>query len=208
MRKFITIVLACLVLASGAYLLRERVLIAAGSFLVSEDPPIQADAIAVLSGDVPYRILEGIDLFHHGRAPRILLTPYKGDMAYRLLLTELGVDFLPDDEVNRRIAINRGVPAQAIEVLRPVGSTRDEAEVILAYLKSRKLRSVIVVTSEYHSTRTRLIFRSMNGDGMKVAIHPSRYDPFDFKAWWKSRAESKQLFYEYVKLLNHYTFGF
>ncbi len=208
MRKLATILIACLVLGSGVYVLRERVLIAAGSFLVSSDPLIQADAIAVLSGDVPYRVLEGVDLFHQGRAPRILLTAYVGDLEHGRLLTDLGVDFLSDDEINRRIAINRGVPAQAIEVLPPVGSTRDEAEVILAYLKSRKLHSVIVVTSEYHSTRTRLIFRSMNGDGMKIVIHPSRYDPFDVRSWWKNRIQSKQLFYEYVKLLNHFTFDF
>ncbi|MFQ5914006.1 MAG: YdcF family protein [Nitrospinota bacterium] len=208
MKKVIALLFALLIVAGGLYLQRERVLILIGSYLVSEDPVSKADAIAVLSGDVPYRILEGIDLYRRGLAPRILLTPFNA-RRYLEMMKTLGVNYQTNAEINRRIAVHRGVPAKAIEVLPPAQSTRNEAEVILSYLRARKLRSVIVVTSRYHSTRTRVIFRSQRGDArLKVAVRPSRYDKFDPRAWWRSRSQSKKVFYEYLKLANHYTFGF
>ena len=195
------------ILAGGLYVQRRRVLVAVGSFLVSEDPLVQTDAIAVLSGGLPYRILEGIDLYRRGFAPRILLTPYEGNPEYLRLMKSLGVTYQTGVRINRKIALNRGVPAEAIEVLSPVASTRHEAGVIFAYLREKNWRSLIVVTSEYHSTRTRLIFRSLNTGGVKVVIRPSRYDRLKLNSWWRDRSQSKRVFYEYVKLLNHYTFG-
>ena len=209
MKKTLIILgLVLVILAGGVYVQHRRILVAVGSFLVSRNPLIHADGIAVLSGSVPYRILEGIDLYRRGFAPRIFLAPYEGNPKYVRLMKSLGITYQTDFHVNRRIALNRGVPAEAIEVLTPTGSTRNEAEVIFDYMRKKGWRSVIVVTSEFHSTRTRLIFRSLNRHGVKVAVHPSRHDRMRLHSWWRSRARSKQIFYEYVKLINHYTTGF
>ncbi len=181
---------------------------AVGAFLVSRDPLIHADGIAILSGKIPSRILEGIDLYRRGFAPRIFLMPEEGNPEYERLMKSLGITYQTDVRVNRRIALNQGVPAEAIEVLPSARSTRQEAKVIFDYMRKKGWRSVIVVTSEYHSTRTWLIFRSLNRHGVKVAVHPIRYGRMRLNSWWRDRGQSKQVFYEYVKLINHYTAGF
>ena len=195
-------------LASLGYARREWVLMKVGGFLVSEDPLIRADAIAVLSGNSPYRILGAVDLYQKQFAPRILLTETYEEGEHQDLMKSLGVTYHTSLEVNRRIAVHQGVPADAIVALPETNSTKSEAEAVLAFLQKRNLRSVIVVTSGYHSTRTRLIFRSLNGQGVRVAVHPSRHDPFFKRSWWRNRYQSKQVFYEYVKLINHYLVGF
>lgn len=209
MKKTLLILgLVLVILAGGVYVQRRRILMAVGSFLVSRDPLIHADGIAVLSGQVPSRILEGIDLYRRGFSPRIFLTSYEGNPEYVRLMKSLGITYQTDFRVQRWIALNQGVPAEAIEVLPPARSTRQEAKVIFDYMRKKGWRSVIVVTSEYHSTRTRLIFRSLNRHGVKVAVHPSRYERMRLNSWWRDRGQSKQIFYEYVKLINHYTAGF
>ncbi|MFQ5691527.1 MAG: YdcF family protein [Nitrospinota bacterium] len=213
MKKLLAAGIALGIVAGGVYAQREPILRAIGSNLVSADPLMRADAIAVLSGDTPERILEGIDLFRRGFAPRVLLTIQHGARRRQERIRALGVEAPTRLEVNRQIALQQGVPAEAIEVLPTVRSTRHEAEAILDYLRERGMRSVIVVTSNYHSTRARRIFRSLNrappGEGaVKVVVRPSRYGEFDPGAWWHSREQTKIVFYEYVKLLNHFTVGF
>ena len=131
--------------------MRRRILVAVGAFLVSRDPLIHADGIAILSGKIPSRILEGIDLYRRGFAPRIFLMPEEGNPEYERLMKSLGITYQTDVRVNRRIALNQGVPAEAIEVLPSARSTRQEAKVIFDYMRKKGWRSVIVVTSEYHS---------------------------------------------------------
>ena len=67
MKKTLLILgLVLVILAGGMYVQRRRILVAVGSFLVSRDPLIHADGIAILSGKIPSRILEGIALYRRG----------------------------------------------------------------------------------------------------------------------------------------------
>ena len=203
----ISLILLAILLGGALYNQREWFLVKIGGALVSEDALVSADAIAVLSGNTPYRVLEAIDLHRKGFAPLILLTQSIGEKDYQILMKSLGVNHKTRFEVNRKVSIYKGIPTEQIVPLPEIDSTKSEAEVILAFLKREGLQSIIVVTSGYHSTRTRLIFRSLNNQDARVIIRPSRYDPFAKKSWWRNRAQSKQVFYEYIKLINHYLIG-
>ena len=209
MKKLLIAFLVLLAVAAGSYLQRHRILVAMGTFLVSEDPLVPSDAIAVLSGGLPERILEGVDLFHRGLAPRILLTPSVRNARVQARMKVLGVEFPLEVEFSRRIALKKGVPPKAIVLVKPIeSSTKAEAERILAFMKDRNLRSLIVVTSKFHTTRTRYIFQSVAGSGARVIVRASRYDDFDPNRWWRKRFQSKMVFNEYVKLFNHFLVGF
>jgi len=207
-KKLLITFLVLLAVAAGSYLQRHRILVAVGTFLVSEDPLVPSDAIAVLSGGLPERILEGVDLFHRGLAPRILLSPNVRNARVQARMKVLGVEFPLKVEISRRIALKKGVPPKAIVLVAPIESTKDEAVNILAFMKDRNLRSLIVVTSKYHTTRTRFIFQSVAGSDARVIVRASRYDDFDPKRWWRERFQSKMVFNEYVKLFNHFLVGF
>src|SRR2546422_8107228 len=62
-------------------------LLAAGRALVVADPlPPRADAIVILAGSVPDRVLEAADLYRAGVAPRVVVTRERlrrGDAALR-----------------------------------------------------------------------------------------------------------------------------
>ena len=53
---------------------REAVLVACGDHLISDGALDRADAVLVLSGWVPERMLEAVDLYKEGYAPRIVIT--------------------------------------------------------------------------------------------------------------------------------------
>jgi uncharacterized SAM-binding protein YcdF (DUF218 family) len=188
---------------AGAYAGRRPALTAVGAFLIVSDAPQPSDAIVVLSGSVPDRILEAVDLYEQGWAPRIILTrehPLPG-------LAELrrrGVELPEHHEHNQRIAEQLGVPRAAMYVIaRKAASTFQEAQALLAELRSQKMRRVIVVTSKVHSRRARWIFRDLAGGDPEVLIRASRHDPFTAESWWHGRGYTRRVVIEYGKLLTY-----
>lgn len=134
---------------------------AARALVVRAELP-HADALAVLAGSGAYveRTHRAAELYAEGRAPKILLTndnlrgPWSTREQRNPLFVELAVDEL------RRA----GVPAEKIEILsQPVASTHDEALLLREYAVANNLRSVLVVTSPYHTRRAlwtmRRVFR-------------------------------------------------
>jgi uncharacterized SAM-binding protein YcdF (DUF218 family) len=188
---------ALLALAVGAL----PVLRAAGRFLVEDDPPQHADAIVVLSGSYPDRILEAVALYREGWAPHIILCRELENAGFRKL-RDLGVRVPRVFELNRMVAEQLGVPADAISVLeRPAGSTSSEAEVVLAYVLQRGFRSILLVTSKYHSARAGRIYRHLARGRVAVIVRPARDDDFEPEGWWRDRASARRVAIEYQKLL-------
>jgi uncharacterized SAM-binding protein YcdF (DUF218 family) len=197
------VVAALLVFGLGSVLfsLRHDLLKAMGAFLVVADEPQQADAIVVLSGSIPDRILEAVDLYHAGFAPRLLLTR-EGRMPGFDALRARGVALPERHEQNRDIAVALGVPRDAIEIVeRRSTSTLAEAEALVAFLRERNLQRVLLVTSRSHARRARTIFRALAGSQPEILVVPSRYDPLTPDNWWQKRAFARRVVTEYGKLL-------
>ena len=174
---------------------------AAGRFLVEDDPLRHADAIVVLAGSYPDRILEAAALFREGWAPRIILCREPDNSGFRKLL-DLGVRVPRPFELNRTVAEQLGVPSDAIAVLdRPANSTVSEADVVLADVLARGYRSILLVTSKYHSHRAGLIYRHLAGGRVDVIVRAARDDDFQPDAWWRNRASARRVAIEYQKLL-------
>ena len=185
------------------YVQRRPLLTAVGGFLIVRDQPHAADAIVVLSGSLPDRILEAVDLYHEQLASRIILTrefPLPGLETLRAR----GGDLPERHEQNLAVAHQLGVPADAIAVMpTPTSSTLAEARALVAYLTAQHIRSILLVTSKAHARRARLTFREVAAGSLTVALCPSRYDPFAAETWWHDRALVRRLVIEYGKLLNY-----
>jgi uncharacterized SAM-binding protein YcdF (DUF218 family) len=187
--------------AGGLWMQRERILTAIGRFVVSTEAPVAADAVVVLAGSLPDRILEAVDLYKEGWAPRIVLTKETG-MPGIEVLQRRGVKIPEKHELNISIAEQLGVPRAAIVVLDgPANSTISEADIVLAWLRSSGARRALIVTSKMHSHRAGLIYRARAGSGLEIVSCASRHDPYDPGSWWRSRGYVRRLVFEYQKLV-------
>jgi uncharacterized SAM-binding protein YcdF (DUF218 family) len=186
----------------AAYVGRHALLSAIGGFLIVQDEARPADAIVVLSGSLPDRILEAVDLYQAHLAPRIILTreqPLPGLAALRAR----GATLPEHHEQNISIAAQLGVPADAVDLMpTATTSTLAESRALVAYLRQRNVHSILLVTSKAHARRARLIFRTLAGPDLRIAVCPSRYDPFSAEKWWYERAFVRRVVIEYGKLLN------
>ena len=176
----------------------------AGRILVASDPlPEHADAIVMLAGSISDRVLEAADLYRAGVAPRVVVTRERvprGDWALRAR----GVR-LPESAEQTVAALQAlGVPPSAITVIpRRTISTDSEAHTIARWVCARA-RSVVVVTSRYHSSRARMILRQAIAPEIDLAIQPSRHDPFQAGRWWRDRRDAKAVLSELEKFAHYW----
>lgn len=199
-RRFGIAAAALLLAAALLWSQREPLLAAAGRFVVSADVPVAADAIVVLAGSVPDRILEAVDLFREGFAPRLVLTKEAG-MPGLEELRRRGVEVPERHDLNLTIALQLGVPREAIVLLdAPANSTVSEADVVLEHLRASGARRALIVTSKMHSYRAGLIYRERAGPGLEIVACAARHDPYRPDGWWRSRGYVRRLVFEYQKL--------
>jgi len=180
-------------------------LLAAGRVLVVADPlPPRADAIVILAGSVPDRVLEAADLYRAGLAARVVVTRerlHRGDAALRAR----GVRLPEGDELTVTALARLGVPPAAIVRLgRRAGSTEGEAATIARWACAHHLARLVVVTSRAHARRARLIVAQALGPRIALTLRPSRHDAFAARRWWRDRRDAKLVLSEYEKLAHYW----
>jgi uncharacterized SAM-binding protein YcdF (DUF218 family) len=165
----------------------------------------QADAIAVLAGSSTYveRTHRAAQLFREGRAGTILLTNdnlrsgWSGEEQRNPFFVELAVR-----ELNRQ-----GVPSGKIQII-PGGvmSTYDEALHLREYAISHGLRSILVVTSAYHSRRVWWTLRRVfAGSNLMIGVAPAEPEQSPSAAtWWLHKFGWKSVPGEYVKIIYYW----
>jgi uncharacterized SAM-binding protein YcdF (DUF218 family) len=148
-------------------------------FICVDSGPVTGDVIVVLGGGLRERPVRAAELFKQHAAPRIIITGFG------------------DDEINRQILLQNGVPASGIEVENKSQSTRDNAEFTIKLLRAEHARRVILVTSWYHSRRALKTFEHYAPD-LTFYSRPSYY-AFDWKDWPKHGNEHRMRM-EFLKL--------
>jgi len=169
------------------YLARYPILRLAGNFWVVDEPPRAADAIVVLGDDNYYgnRAARAAELFKAGWAPRVIASG-------RVLRPYAGIAELLERDLK-----DRGVPAAAIvRFNHDADSTREEGAALSQLVASRGWKRILLVTSNYHTRRSRYIYRRALPPGTElrvIAAHDSDYDP---DSWWRTRDGLKLFFRE------------
>lgn len=186
------------IIAAGAVLV---LLPFAGVFLVDEDPLEKSDLIFVLGGARVERWLEGVELYKEGWAPKLLLSAGSIEPIERQL-RERGVTYPREGDLARAAVIALGVPASAVSVLpEPTDNTAAEAAAVRGIMTAERLRSVIVVTSSYHTRRAGFAFRrAFANTPLRVGIRPTRYSSARPWRWWRSRSDIRFVISELPKL--------
>ncbi len=194
------ILIGMLLLSTMLYAFRGPVLTAVGRRLVNEDPLQPSDAIVVLAGRTPEREIYAAELYGAGLAPIVVVTEGADD-AGPALLHARGVAFEPEIERRRRVLRALGVADAALMTLAPpVDSTEAEAEVVKRWIVNSGVRSVIIVTSPYHTSRVKLVYRRvLAGHPVQLRVHGSPIEAYRPETWWRSRSTLKDGLIEWQK---------
>jgi uncharacterized SAM-binding protein YcdF (DUF218 family) len=159
--------------------------------LVQSDAPVKSDGIVVLAGDgAGYRIQAGAELAKQGYAPIVLSSG--AEWFYGACECDLAIDY----------AVRNGQPRELFAPLRNTATSTDaEAREIFAEVQRRQWKSVLVVTSDYHTRRTRIILNRLKPPGVSLTVFgaPDRY--FRPDHWWWHRESRKTLVLEWSKLV-------
>ncbi|HUI54358.1 MAG TPA: YdcF family protein [Bryobacteraceae bacterium] len=168
--------------------------------LIHDDGPAKADLAVVLGGDYyGHRILKAAELVRQGDVRAVLVSGPPG--FYGAHETDLAIPF----------AVRHGYPAECfIAFQHSELSTRGEVRVILAELRRRDVRSVLLVTSDFHSARAARLLRAAEraaggGPAFRTVAVPDEF--FHPGSWWRSRQGQKTVFLEWSKTVAT-AFGF
>ncbi|MDX2246360.1 MAG: YdcF family protein [Bacteroidia bacterium] len=204
MRKFLKklffILAGLVVLVITLYLVRVPILRGIGNFLIREDTLMPVDAIVVLSGNSDERAKKAGELYREKLAPVVIAT---GGTVNQALLA-YGVEI--NDANLTRIALRRqGVDSTAIRVLESGTSTFEESEGLLGYAHREGFKRVIVVTSKFHTRRTKNVFhKKFREVGIDVLVAGAESEEYDVEKWWESEPAMIFVNNEYVKMLYYW----
>jgi uncharacterized SAM-binding protein YcdF (DUF218 family) len=176
LRIVLALAVLLLALAAAAFFLPQK-------FLCVDSGPVKADAIVVLGGGLGERPERAVELFKEHAAPRII------------------VSGLGDCEINRRILLKAGVPANAIQLEGKSRTTRENAAFTIQLLHAENARRVILVTSWYHSRRALACFEHYAPD-IKFYPRPSYFAIA--RSEWPHKKIGRRIYLEYCKLAGYW----
>lgn len=178
--------------------------------LIIEKPLNQSDAIFVLSGSGTYieRTNKAAELYKNGVAPKIILTN-DGEFGSWSNKEQKNPAFV---EMAQKNLIRNGVPAENIEILQPqVSGTIWEALVFADRAKNNDLKTVLLVTSAYHSRRTLKTFEKVSAEknlGIELGIvsPPPGIQSPNPRFWWLKPKGWQMVAGEYLKSAVYWLF--
>ncbi len=177
--------------------------------LIVEKPLQKADAILILSGSSVYleRAQEAAIIYKQAVAPKILLTDDGGHAGWSKS-EQKNPKFV---ELAENDLIAEGVPAENIEILpAKVSGTIDEAEALRGKIEQTNWKSVLIVTSAYHTRRSLWTFEKVlekNDARIGIVSPPTGEQTPPPFVWWLSRKGWRLVAGEYMKIV-YYRFNY
>lgn len=151
--------------------------------------PEKADAIIVLTGGQD-RIAEGVKLLNSKVAPLMLISGVGKATEMNQLLQK---QKLPPEQIkildHSKIAVGR-------KAINTVGNARETAD----WVAQNNVKSIILVTSNYHMPRSMVEFKK-HIPGVAITPHPVFTPEFTRDNWRDSEQTRKLILIEYMKYL-------
>jgi uncharacterized SAM-binding protein YcdF (DUF218 family) len=181
----------------------------AGSWLVKNNTPNHVDAMVILMGSIPDRVLQATDLYKIGVSDKVLIV--EESMGAYQALEARGAHIISNTMQAHNALISLGIPAESITILPgDAHSTQQESLIVREYLSENPgIHTLLLVTSAEHTRRASIIFDNAfrkNGLQVKIFSSPSKYTGFRAAGWWKHKEEIQAVLGEYVKLINFWIF--
>lgn len=151
----------------------------------NHEPPLRSDGIVVLTGGTE-RIADGARLMVNGYGRRMLIS---------------GVHTRTSaDDLARLYTDLRDYSTCCVDLGYQALNTRGNAQESRRWAQKHDLRSLIVVTSDYHMPRTIAEFRAAM-PGVRLSPHAVVPDARESGSWWRDAATARLLIMEYLKYL-------
>ncbi len=149
----------------------------------------KTDAIIVLTGGQE-RIAEGIKLLNHNYAPKLLISGVAREAKMEQLLEQ---QHLPKDEAKQvdfsKIKMGR-------EAVNTVGNALETAD----WVKANNIKSIRLVTANYHMPRALVEFKKQMPD-LKIIENPVFPENFQRNYWQEDQFTRRLIVIEYIKYL-------
>jgi len=159
-----------------------------GRYLVDIAPPQPADCILVLAGDMRgQRILAAGEIYRKGLAKKVFVSGPAG--LFNFTEDELAIPYAK--RMGYADVPFAGIPMTA-------NSTATEGRQALPRLRQEGCRSMLVVTSDFHTRRAGRTLRAEWPD-MEVRMHAAPSDDFNPDKWWTARQYQKTFYVEWSK---------
>jgi hypothetical protein len=161
----------------------------AGNFLLV-DAPRPSDVILVLAGETDRRPHHALELLAQGYGRRIVIDVPAGAKVYEFNQVELARRYIQD------------LPQAASVSICPIEglSTKDESKDAEKCLEPEGSKSVLIVTSDYHTRRALEIFRR-ELPGRDYSAAAVRDDSYFGTRWWQHRQWAKTFVDEWLRLI-------
>lgn len=174
------------------YWARRPIMRYAAESWVVDAPAAHADAILLLGDDNFYadRATRAAELIRQGAAPVVVASG-------RRLRPSAGIVELMQHDL-----LERGVPKEKIlPFAQDAGNTEEEAAALAKFCAEHHFRSVIIVTSNYHTRRARYIFEKTFPSSISISVASARDGDFDPEHWWEKRKSEKLFVHELAGML-------
>ena len=172
-----------------------------GSWLVFSDALAPVDAIVPLAGSGS-RVYSAAKLLQQGYAQQIIIT----NMAVPAGALPNGTNYAA---MTREQTIELGVPEEQVVIDDDiVRTTYGEIESIRRFAEHNGIRSIMIVTSPYHTRRARLMADELfAGSRVSARVVSTLWDSYDPTTWWRWPETRRDTLLEYSKLLLYF-FGY
>ena len=179
LRVFVIVLAAALLLAGWDF---SR-FVARADRAVSPDPPVEAEAVASLTGASDARIISAVQLADSLDLP--------------LLISGVNVDATPAD-IARVAKVDVDKIDCCVTLGKAAASTEGNGDEVADWARRNKVDRIIVVTSEYHMERALFeLTRAMpEGHFIPHAVMTTKVRPSD---WYRDTATAKTLIEEWIK---------
>jgi uncharacterized SAM-binding protein YcdF (DUF218 family) len=185
-----------LLTACGWLVILTLLVLFAGQALITQDTPKPADAIVVIGGDhKPERTRRAAQLYHDGYAPFIIVSA--GTLVHE------GDTWLPEAQVMLRQLLALNVPERVIILEQASQTTRQNAEYTLPILQQRRARSILLVTSPFHSRRAQKNFADVYVGEISISTQPAVADDFCAPCWFFQTDQRSVVLYEFWNWLGY-----
>jgi hypothetical protein len=161
----------------------------AGKFLVIDEPR-PSDVILVLAGETDRRPRRALELLARGYGRHSVLNVPTNARLYEFSQIELAQKYIHD--LPQAIAV-RICPIDGL-------STQDESQDVGKCLLREGAKSVLIVTSDFHTRRALEVFRR-EIPGLQFSVAAARNDEQFGVRWWKHRQWAKTFVDEWVRLV-------
>jgi uncharacterized SAM-binding protein YcdF (DUF218 family) len=161
----------------------------AGSFLVV-DAPRPSDVIVVLAGETDRRPERALQLLAQGYGRRVVLDVPTNSKLYEFTQIQLAQKYVQD------------LPQGVAVIVCPIDglSTKDESKEAEKCIAREGGKSVLLVTSDFHTRRALSIFRR-EVPGHEYSVAAARNEEHFGTRWWTHREWAKSFLYEWLRLI-------